>query len=135
MEFVRGHKIDDLEILENKFGKTGPKRSCDILVEVFAKMIFEHGFVHCDAHPGNILVRENPKNRGKPQIVLLDHGFYCRMKDDFRKQFCRLWVAMNTFDYLTVKSIAENLGMGQYFRYLPLLFTYRTINAKKPLGG
>ena len=25
--------------------------------------------------------------------------------------------------------------MGQYFRYLPLLFTYRTINAKKPLGG
>ena len=25
--------------------------------------------------------------------------------------------------------------MGEYFRYLPLLFTYRTINAKKPLGG
>ena len=27
------------------------------------------------------------------------------------------------------------MEMGQYFRYLPLLFTYRTINAKKPLGG
>ena len=27
------------------------------------------------------------------------------------------------------------MGMGEYFRYLPLLFTYRTINAKKPLGG
>ena len=27
------------------------------------------------------------------------------------------------------------MGIGEYFRYLPLLFTYRTINAKKPLGG
>ena len=27
------------------------------------------------------------------------------------------------------------MGIGKYFRYLPLLFTYRTINAKKPLGG
>lgn len=31
--------------------------------------------------------------------------------------------------------ISEKLGIGEYFRYLPLLFTYRTINAKKPLGG
>lgn len=27
------------------------------------------------------------------------------------------------------------MGLGQYFRFLPLLFTYRTINTKKPLGG
>lgn len=27
------------------------------------------------------------------------------------------------------------MGIGSYYRYLPLLFTYRTINAKKPLGG
>ena len=38
-------------------------------------------------------------------------------------------------DYVTVKKISDKLGMGEYFRYLPLLFTYRTINAKKPLGG
>ena len=34
-----------------------------------------------------------------------------------------------------IKKISDKLGMGEYFRYLPLLFTYRTINAKKPLGG
>jgi aarF domain-containing kinase len=57
------------------------------------------------------------------------------MKDDFRKDFCSLWFAMNTFDNVEVKRIADKLNMGEYFRYLPLLFTYRTINAKKPLGG
>ena len=98
-------------------------------------MIFLHGFVHCDAHPGNIMVRPNPDDHKNPQIVLLDHGFYCTLKDDFRKDFCRLWYALNTFDYVTVKEVSDKLGMGEYFRYLPLLFTYRTINAKKPLGG
>ena len=38
-------------------------------------------------------------------------------------------------DYYTVKEVSDKMGMGEYFRYLPLLFTYRTINAKKPLGG
>ena len=27
------------------------------------------------------------------------------------------------------------MGINEYFRYLPLLFTYRTINTTKPLGG
>lgn len=40
-------------------------------------MIFKFGFVHCDAHPGNILVRRKPKSNPLDyQIVLLDHGLY-----------------------------------------------------------
>lgn len=49
-------------------------------------MIFKYGFIHCDAHPGNILVRkcENydkknkkyKKNKLGHEIVLLDHGLY-----------------------------------------------------------
>lgn len=27
------------------------------------------------------------------------------------------------------------MGIGEYYRYLPLLFTYRTINSTKPMGG
>jgi len=42
---------------------------------------------------------------------------------------------MVTFDYGTVRNISMELGINEYFRYLPLLFTGRTINAKKPLGG
>jgi aarF domain-containing kinase len=135
MEFCRGTKIDDLDKLKEQFGEDGPKKSSDILVNVFAKMIFNHGFVHCDAHPGNMMVRPNPKDPKRPQVVLLDHGFYCSLKEDFRKDFCKLWYAMNTFDYNTVKDVSVKMGFGAYFRYMPLLFTYRTINAKKPLGG
>ena len=38
-------------------------------------MIFVQGYVHCDPHPGNILISksENSKNI---QLVLLDHGLY-----------------------------------------------------------
>lgn len=38
-------------------------------------------------------------------------------------------------DYAKVRDISYKMGIGEYYRYLPLLFTYRTINAKKPLGG
>jgi hypothetical protein len=38
-------------------------------------------------------------------------------------------------DYYTVEKISYEMGINEYFRYLPLLFTYRTINTTKPLGG
>ena len=38
-------------------------------------------------------------------------------------------------DYTTVKSVAYELGIDEYYRYLPILFTYRTINTTKPLGA
>lgn len=66
MEFVRGMKIDDIEGINAKFGPKGARRSTDILVDVFGRMIFNHGMVHCDAHPGNIMVRENPEKAGQP---------------------------------------------------------------------
>ncbi len=45
------------------------------LINIFSTMIFKYGFVHCDAHPGNILVRK-AKNKLGHQIILLDHGLY-----------------------------------------------------------
>lgn len=46
-------------------------------------MIFIDGHIHCDGHPGNILVRKT--SNGKPQIVLIDHGFYSNIDNKFRK--------------------------------------------------
>ncbi len=46
---------------------------------VFSEMIFSHGFVHSDPHPGNVLINPIGKFKGKYQefeIVLLDHGLY-----------------------------------------------------------
>lgn len=128
MEFVNGFKINDLEKLQ-KFNKA---EISNILINTFAKMIFVDGHVHCDPHPGNILIREN---KGKPQIVLLDHGFYRTMPNDFRISFCQLWKALVTFDYVTVEFISHSLGLGEYYRYLPLILTYRTLNSRGPLGA
>jgi aarF domain-containing kinase len=42
--------------------------------QMYAEMIFKFGYVHCDPHPGNVLVQKD--ENGKPLIVLLDHGLY-----------------------------------------------------------
>ena len=44
------------------------------LSAMYSEMIFVHGYIHCDPHPGNILVKQT-KDHGL-QIVLLDHGLY-----------------------------------------------------------
>lgn len=41
---------------------------------LYSEMIFVNGYVHCDPHPGNVLV--NKTRNGHTQIVLLDHGLY-----------------------------------------------------------
>lgn len=45
------------------------------LGRIYSEMIFVNGFVHCDPHPGNVLVRKHP-DTGKAEVVLLDHGLY-----------------------------------------------------------
>ena len=42
--------------------------------QIYSEMIFVQGYIHCDPHPGNILIRKN--SRGVVEIVLLDHGLY-----------------------------------------------------------
>ena len=41
---------------------------------MYADMIYKFGYVHCDPHAGNILVRKNEHR--EDEIVLLDHGLY-----------------------------------------------------------
>lgn len=58
------------------------------------------GFVHCDPHPGNILV----DRRG--DLVLLDHGLYSRLSSEFRDQYARLWLAIINRDTKSIQDIA-----------------------------
>ena len=44
------------------------------LGRLYSEMIFVNGYIHCDPHPGNILVRKN--ENGEAEIVMLDHGLY-----------------------------------------------------------
>lgn len=63
-------------------GNTLPLPPTSLLLQIsrhlgrmYSEMIFVNGFVHCDPHPGNVLVRKRP-DTGKAEIVLLDHGLY-----------------------------------------------------------
>ena len=60
---------------------------------IFSEMIFSNGFVHCDPHPGNLLI--NPlKNKKDFEIVLLDHGLYTSLPREFCFNYGKLWMAL-----------------------------------------
>jgi len=47
------------------------------LIELFGEMVFVHGFVHGDPHPGNIIV--SPQGHGKFSLgthFALEHGIF-----------------------------------------------------------
>ncbi|XP_073098170.1 aarF domain-containing protein kinase 1 isoform X4 [Manis javanica] len=73
MEFVDGGQVNDRDYMEkNKIDVNQISRH---LGKMYSEMIFVNGFVHCDPHPGNVLVRKRPGTE-KAEIVLLDHGLY-----------------------------------------------------------
>ncbi|KAG0628313.1 hypothetical protein M758_1G017700 [Ceratodon purpureus] len=134
MQFMEGCKVDDISSLE-KAG-VDPKEVAASLVDIFAEMIFCHGFVHGDPHPGNLLVYRDPSRSGKHNfdIVILDHGLYRDLDEKFRENFCRFWRALVLLDEDEILETGRNLGAGQYARYLPVIFTGRGISSKASFG-
>ena len=131
MELMRGCKVDDRNAIEAQ-GLHPPKVAA-FLLEVFAEMVFCHGHLHGDPHPGNILVNKVGE-RGGFELVLLDHGLYRDLEERFRADFCRLWKALILMDMPGVRAMGERLGAGPYHRFLPVLFTGRAPSSKGGLG-
>ncbi|KAF9378991.1 hypothetical protein CPB97_009228 [Podila verticillata] len=96
------------------------------VVDVFAHQIFVSGFVHCDPHPGNVLVRKHPNNPKKHQLLLLDHGLYMRESDEFRKQYCLFWKSLFLLDQKSIQEICHRWGINdpQMFANATLLKPY-----------
>lgn len=82
------------------------------MVELFAAQMFDWGWVHCDPHPGNVLIRPHPDFPKTPQLVLLDHGLYVPVPEAFRAQWALLWRAMLIGDYAGVERITKEWGFG-----------------------
>ncbi|KAJ8514198.1 hypothetical protein ONZ45_g8251 [Pleurotus djamor] len=92
--------------------KGGVNAVMQIMVELFSAQIFDWGWVHCDPHPGNVIIRPHPSNPSRPQLVLLDHGLYVRLPDPFRRQYADLWRGLLAADLSTVRRVAEQWGIG-----------------------
>jgi len=90
--------------------------------------------VHCDPHPGNLLVRKN--NNNEFELVILDHGMYRRLNRTFRRNFCELFSALVLRDRETVResskamSVNSSIGMDA----LSLILTFRTVSTSTPYG-
>lgn len=74
---------------------------CDKLGAVYSEMIFKHGYVHCDPHPGNVLVHQT-KDRSL-ELVLLDHGLYTVVEEYYvYNDFCTFYFAQSMSEQFRV---------------------------------
>lgn len=113
MEWIGGTcRMTDREKLE-EWGLSAKQVSRSVC-EAFASQIFQHGFVQADGHPSNVLVRKHPNGKkGQHQVVLIDHGLYVELSEDFRRKYAQLWKAIFTLDLKTLDEITVSWGMGE----------------------
>lgn len=154
MEYCNGVKITNKEYMIKE--GINPKSIAQRLVKLYSEMIFLYGFVHCDPHPGNVLVnrlydssdftrpsfhfRWNPFRRRVAissvqwELVLLDHGLYRELPDEFRTSYARLWKTIidggpeaNIQKY--VQKLAGNVDIGNAYKLFSCILTQRNWNS------
>ncbi|XP_030491249.2 putative ABC1 protein At2g40090 isoform X1 [Cannabis sativa] len=117
MEYIDGAQVNDLKSIR-KLG-VQPHEVSKLVSQAFAEMMFKHGFVHCDPHAANLLIRPMPSSRksilGKrePQLVLLDHGLYKDLDFQTRISYASLWKALIFSDAKSIKENSVKLGAGE----------------------
>lgn len=124
MDYETGGMITDTDYIEKQgIDKQQLTRRLGVL---YCDMIFRHGHVHCDPHPGNILVKQTDKGA---QIILLDHGLYTKLSTDFRSKYSNLWLALMSADMKQIKIHATELGVGDLYGILACVVSGRPWSA------
>lgn len=129
MSFEEGFKVTDLEKL--KENGICPSKVARLVSTVFCKQIFLHGFVHCDPHPGNVLVRKAKRSwyhffaPNEPELVILDHGLYRELDNDFRLDYARLWKSIVEVDIDGIKTYSESMNAGHVYPLFASMLTHR----------
>ncbi|EPB88292.1 Atypical/ABC1/ABC1-B protein kinase [Mucor circinelloides 1006PhL] len=110
MEFIEGARIDDMDFMKEH--SIDPSQVSTEITEIFSKMMFLDGFVHCDPHPGNILIRpaKDPKSRFKFDVVLLDHGLYRTLTEQLRTDYAHLWTSLIRGDEEGIRKYSLRVG-------------------------
>jgi len=121
MEFLEGGQVNDLEYMHDH--QLNPYEITSKLGRLYSHMIFIEGFVHSDPHPGNILVRNRDS---QAEIILLDHGLYADLSDQFRWDYSKLWLAILDSDRVAMKKYCSRLGGEDYYGLLSIMVSGRT---------
>ncbi|KAG2446176.1 hypothetical protein HXX76_000769 [Chlamydomonas incerta] len=120
MEFIDGVGVTDVAALK-RLG-VSPREVSLLVAETFNEMIFTHGYVHCDPHAANMLVR---KKDGHVQLVLLDHGLYKAISDSFRLEYAALWRALIFADADGIRRHAAAMNAGDAYDIFAAMLTQR----------
>ena len=128
-DWVDGVKFTDLQGIKNL--GLDISQVAQTMVEVFADQIFCTGYVHCDPHPGNLLVCKGPK--GRHQLCVLDHGLYIEEPSEFRQQYCQLWEAMFLMDIDKLTRLCADWGIrdAEFFASLQLFRPFKSNKVQK----
>ncbi|KAF2466980.1 ABC1-domain-containing protein [Lindgomyces ingoldianus] len=114
MEYVSGHRPDDLEYLDSH-GIDRDEVSA-ALARIFNEMIFgTNAPLHCDPHGGNIAIRHNPSRPGKGNfdVIMYDHGLYRDIPIELRRSYAKLWLAVLDADEPRMRKYAHEVaGIG-----------------------
>nr|GMD59106.1 putative ABC1 protein At2g40090 [Ipomoea batatas] len=117
MEFMDAAQINDVKTIQTLGIR--PSDVAKLVSQAFAEMMFKHGFVHCDPHAANMLVRPMPSRqrtlfgKRKPQLILLDHGLYKELDSSTRMSYAALWKALVSSDAKGIKENSVKLGAGE----------------------
>lgn len=82
--------LDGVKILHFQRVDTDPSRLAKIGFRTLLQMVFEHGFVHADLHPGNIMiVPGDDGGHEQARVAILDLGLTAELDDTHRVAFAR----------------------------------------------
>jgi len=131
MEYMEGGQVNDDKYLKDH--NIDYEQVSRKLGKLFSEMIFVHGFVHSDPHPGNILVRrKSPQMKNTwvsnddLEIVLLDHGLYKNLSKQFRYNYANLWYSIIERDVPGIERWARELGSEDLYPLLATIVTGRS---------
>ncbi|KAM3159999.1 ABC1 domain-containing protein [Lachancea thermotolerans] len=132
MEYIGGHRLDDLAYLDENHISRAQVSSC--LSHIFNNMIFTPNVgIHCDPHGGNLAIRHLEKSRGHHnfEIILYDHGLYRHPTTEMRRDYAKFWLALLDNDVANMKKYAmkfANINEDQ-FPLFAAAITGRSIDA------
>eukprot|EP01080_Neovahlkampfia_damariscottae_P008901 gene8901-849_t len=119
MEFIHGVRGNDTKrMIKEGFSL---KDVATKLFTAIAEQTFSHGFLHSDMHEGNFLVRKNPNNMKETQVVLIDHGLYDILNDEFRIEYSKFWKALILRDDVFVDQYCKKYHIQDQNLYKSLI--------------
>ncbi|MEM0962407.1 MAG: AarF/ABC1/UbiB kinase family protein, partial [Bacteroidota bacterium] len=107
-EFIDGIKAGDFAALDA--AGVDRRAVAERILDAYGAMIFRDGLYHADPHPGNLLVRPDPRQPGGFELVFLDFGAVARLTPQMRRGLAEMIAGVMARDASRVTSALDVMG-------------------------